>query len=458
MSRIVAISRLNTAFVRAAGSVCQLVLSLVLAHAYGAGELGRFLVFVALVNVMIAIGGGLPNLLIRYGSRDEHERSRDHVGWLWRHSLTLATACLLLAAAAGVLGAEYLRDLALAAAGLLVQRAASSVLKARRRPALGIFLDAVLYPIVVLAFVALSDAAAWDHVTQHLRFAYVGAVWFSALLGLALGWRDPNSPRTSWQAPLRTPRALFGEIIRVTLGAAWGAVAAQVPLAVAPLLLTDDETGSLGLALRVAGFAGTLIVSLNASFGPAFAGAASGAELLELRRQSQRASLLLYVPFLVAFFAIPRAWLELVDPALTSVKLLVAVLSVGYLVNAATGLCINMLVMRGRARTYSRVNAYAAWLTVVAVVGGGVLGGVWGLAAGLSLSIALANLYFFRASSEVIRAELAAGSERNGPSFPGEQGGGTARSDSGAGSRRPSTCAMSVPARGTRQLPAADSL
>lgn len=412
--KIAALARLQTVVVRLGGSVLQLLLSLALAHTYGAAELGRFLVFVAVTSIVGAIGGGLPTVLMRYASVARGDGRDHHVGWLWRHSLTLAATCLVGSAAGALLGSAFLRDLGVAVAAMLVQRASSAALKARRRANLGILLDAVLYPFVILVFVLAVRAAGWTDVTGSLRLAYIGALVGAAVIGVALGWRHPGSIRTSWSAPRRTPREVYAEIIRVTSGAAATTLSTNAPMAVAPLFLAVEDVGSLGLALRVAGFATTLLMSLNAYYGPAFARARSAEELRGLRTQARWAGVVLYVPVVAGFLAFPSAWLEAVDPALGSVKMLVAVLSVGYLVNAAMGMSSSLLVMRGHSRTYSRLSARWAGATVVSVVAGGALGGAVGLAAAKSSMMSIASLVFSRAATRMIDSEVGPLPDRRG--------------------------------------------
>jgi O-antigen/teichoic acid export membrane protein len=188
----------------------------------------------------------------------------------------------------------------------------------------------------------------------------------------------------------------------VTLGAASNLIAGNAALAMAPLFLTASEVGSLGVALRVAGFATTLLVSLNAYYGPAFVRADSPGELISLLRQSQALSAALYIPVPLLCLLLPQDWLAAVDPALGSVKTLVAILSVGYFVNAVTGLCSTILIMRGHAREFARVNAVNAVLTVTAVAIGGDLAGDVGIATGLSAAMALANMWTYYVALKTI--------------------------------------------------------
>jgi hypothetical protein len=238
----------------------------------------------------------------------------------------------------------------------------------------------------------------------HLSLAYTAALWVATVIAVTLTWGSPHSLRSSWSAPWRTARSLYAEIIAVTVGSAAQVVSANAPLTLAPLFLTDAQVGALGLALRVAGFAGTIIISLAAWFGPAFARADSPRELFHLRRQSQYACLALYLPVPIAFLLLPAAVLERISPDLGSVKVLVLILSVGYLVNAATGLAPTLMVMRGWSRSFSAIRVAAAALTVGLLLVGGGLGGAIGLAVASSVAMVGENVWMFVASGRRLQS------------------------------------------------------
>src|SRR3954452_4942975 len=80
---------LQTGLVRLVGSFLQLGLSLLLVHLSGAALLGRFLFFVAIANLFTALGGGMPNLMLRYASAGAAGVNSE-VGWLWRYTIELS--------------------------------------------------------------------------------------------------------------------------------------------------------------------------------------------------------------------------------------------------------------------------------------------------------------------------------------------------------------------------------
>ncbi|MGY1745252.1 lipopolysaccharide biosynthesis protein [Blastococcus sp. SYSU D00695] len=389
---------MQVALVRLVGSVLQLVLSIVLAHLAGTAVLGRFLVFVAIVNLCAAIGAGVPNLMLRHASGGG-AGSPPQVGWLWRHGFELALVCLLAAVAFGSGGDLLLRDVAVAVAGLLAQRISSAVLKAGGRPDLGVLLDTASHPFVVLVTALVLHAATGLVTLEALRLSYIAAIWGATVLAVVGTARGRNSIGTAWSAPWRTPWSMYAEILAVSLGAVANVVTSNAPLALAPLFLSAEETGQLGLALRVAGFATTILVSLSAYFGPAFARARTAGELRELRRRSQFACVAFYAPVLLGVLLFPASWLEHVSADLGPVKGLVVLLSLGFSVNAATGLAPTLLLMRGWSTAFSLTSTVTAALTVVALVVGGSLAGSAGMAVGSSGVMAVTSAWIFLVSS-----------------------------------------------------------
>jgi O-antigen/teichoic acid export membrane protein len=393
---------LQSVFVRLIGSVLQVVLSVLVARWGGAAVLGQFLVFVAIANVAGSVGAGLPNLVLRHASTAS--TGDTHTGWLWRHTLNLAVLCLGVAGIAFALGGRYVGLVAVAVGALLLQRVSSSTVKATGRPGLGVLLDTAVWPFVVTAQVVVWQFGGAELTLVNLALGSIAGLALAAVVAVLVSWRSPASVRSAWQAPRRTPRTFFHELAIVTAGAVAIFIAANAPLALAPLFLSDSEAGRLGLALRIAGFATTILVALAAYFSPLYARATTGAQLQALRRQSQMACLALYVPVLLAAVLLPTDWLrQLLGDEFTGVKQLVVILAAGYLLNAATGLTPQLLLMRGRSRDYSLVGAAGAVLTVVGVVLGAWFGGETGLCAGLSIAMVAVNVWGFVVSTRAIR-------------------------------------------------------
>lgn len=394
-------SSVKAVALRLVGSVLQVVLTVLLARWGGAAVLGQFLVFVAVTNMAVSVGSGLPNLVLRAASTSADGDPR--TGRLWRDTLVLAALGGAVAAAAAALGSGYVALTALGVVGLLLQRVSASPVKAAGRPGLGVLLDTTVWPMLVT-----GQAVAWQLADRQLTFGslawgYLAGLLLAALIGIASSWRLPSSIRSARRSDSWAPPGHYAEVAVVTLGTLSRAVSVNAPLALAPFFLSESATGRLGLALRLAGFATTILVTLASYFSPLFARARTRTELAAHRRHAQVAGLALYLPVLIAAVALPVEWLRLLGGDFVEVKLLVVVLAVGYLLSAGAGLSSQLLLMRGRSREYSRIGTLTAVLTVAGVLVGAALGGEVGLCVGVSAATAFATIQSYVVAGRVLK-------------------------------------------------------
>lgn len=400
----------QTGLVRLIGSVLQLALGVLIPAWLGTAVLGQFYVFVAIANLAMILSSGLPNLMLRYASPSVdvspsgHPHYRDQTGWLWRISILQVLVSLVVAAVAFVLGAGYVAAVAAAVGGLTLQRVSSATVKAGGRPNTGVLMDSAAYPATLLVILVVARTSGWQLSADALIVGFLAAVWLCAFGAIVVDWRSLASARGAVTAPRTVPGPVVAELAALTLSGGANVISTNAPLAVAPLFLTHGEIGVLGLALRVAGFATTVLVGLVAYFGPAFANASAPAELRELRRKSQFACTILYVPIVFGALLVPESWLQALGHGFAAAKPVMVILALGYLVNAMTGLAPTMLVMRGRTRIFLATNIVNAVLTVSAVALGAVLGGITGIAIGLSVVMTIVNVWTFRASTAAIAA------------------------------------------------------
>lgn len=395
-------SSLTAVGVRLVGSVLQVLVTILVARWGSAAVLGQFVAFVAITNIVMSVGGGLPNLLLRTASIDAQGDRR--AGWLWRDTLGVTALGGIVAGIAAILDGDFVALLAVGTVALLLQRVAASPVKAASRAGLGVVLDTAVWPGLVTVQVVLWQSLGWQLSLEVLAWGCIAGLLLSALIGILASWRLPSSMRAVWRNPSWPTRAHYAEVAVVTVGTAARAVSANAPLALAPLFLSDSGTGRLGLALRLAGFATTILVALAAHFSPLFARARSRSELRAHRLHAQIAGSALYLPVLVAALAVPLDWLRFLGPDFVDAKSLVAVLAIGYVVTAATGLNSQLLIMRGRMRDYTRQGLYAAAITVLGVVVGAALGGELGLCVGLSASLLITAIWTHLVAARAVRA------------------------------------------------------
>lgn len=173
-----------------------------------------------------------------------------------------------------------------------------------------------------------------------------------------------------------------------------GVALVDVPPLVASATLGVASAGALGAAQRVLSLPTLVIVGLSATFSPHFSRAWHNRDGRELRRQfraSQVAIAAPLIPLLLVVIAAPRlALLPFGGAVGGTASDVVRVLAAGQLVNAATGLAPDLLLMSAHARSEVRWTALAVTATlmtcaVTALVGGGLIS--YSLAIGLGMGL-----------------------------------------------------------------------
>jgi O-antigen/teichoic acid export membrane protein len=158
--------------------------------------------------------------------------------------------------------------------------------------------------------------------------------------------------------------------------------------------------------------ADTVNIALMAVFAPRFARhfarmdrQALGRDLLE----SQAYGLLAYMPFVIAYYSFPAAVLSIVGPAFTQAAGILKIMTLGQMVNAATGPSTILLQMTKEESWLLRINVPSLALLALLMVGLGWRFGLAGAAWGYSLSVAVRNLAVYARARHTLRAPAGGG-------------------------------------------------
>jgi len=181
----------------------------------------------------------------------------------------------------------------------------------------------------------------------------------------------------------------------------------QLPFVIMPLYVDTAEIGVFAVAHKLINVVTTLLLLLAAVFGPAFARAAAQRDqpaLLGLLRRTQLISTAVFLPAALALLVLAGPIASLFGNDFGDLRLFLAILAAGHLVNAATGLAGVLLNMAGAA---SRELS-----TLVAALAAALAGSAWvgpeygapGLAAVFSGSIALKNLASYALATHLLKS------------------------------------------------------
>jgi O-antigen/teichoic acid export membrane protein len=181
----------------------------------------------------------------------------------------------------------------------------------------------------------------------------------------------------------------------------------HLPFIVMPLYIDTAQIGVFAVAHKLINVITTLLLLLAAVFGPSFARYAAQNDsqaLLGLLRRTQLISTAVFLPVSLLLIALAEPLAGLFGEDFGNLQIYLAILAVGHLVNAATGLSGVLMNMAGAAsrEMYTLITAMIAALAGAAWVGP--VYGATGLAIVFSSSIALKNIASYRLAINLLKA------------------------------------------------------
>ena len=390
--------------IRGAGVAIQIGLQLLLAVVGGAGALGQFQLFQTWSTILgEAAARGLPTMVFRESARRNNEQASHALVWHAAGRICVASAiiCGMVIVLRWAFPATERAVVTTVLPGLsafALLRLWSERNKAVGRTWLAVFAESVLPPAAVCVALGALCWAPGASTPETLSIVYICGIG----IALAVLVERPRSPRHA------TPATEFRrEANAVWIASLTGLVFIHFPFVVLPMVATEQETGAFALAFKLTNIITTLLMLLGAVLGPRFIVAHQGfdgKELASVLRFSQAVSLALYLPLLAGVLVCVRLVPSFFDGDFAITPHLIWILSIGGLVNAATGLPSVLLNLTGHARLECR---YTVWiLSACAVIAAVFLEhlSMTHLALLYSGAIALKNGLSLRAAHRVIDA------------------------------------------------------
>ena len=181
----------------------------------------------------------------------------------------------------------------------------------------------------------------------------------------------------------------------------------QLPFVIMPLYVDTAEIGVFAVAHKLINVVTTLLLLLAAVFGPAFARSAAQRDqraLLCLLRRTQLISIAVFLPAALALLALAEPIAKLFGNDFGDLRLFLAILAAGHLVNAATGLSGVLLNMAGAASKELSTLVIALAAALAGSAWAGPEYGAPGLAVVFSGSIALKNLASYALATHFLKS------------------------------------------------------
>ncbi|MFT5098238.1 MAG: O-antigen/teichoic acid export membrane protein [Planctomycetaceae bacterium] len=400
---------------RGSAILAQFAVQLVVGTMAGAGVLGALQLLTSWTCIAgEVLGLGLPTRTMRQVSISYEQQQREQILqtlresrrkifglWLTLVLLVALPAIFLTRAQDTATWTEYswmLIGAGLAAPLFSLIRLYAESLKATGKALAAVTIESLTSPLVLLT------ACAYCWLTGHPVVTFTLAITFAlslVIMPVVLSHRlkqqieglAPSATGTrNTHAP---PKVERGDLFYL-----WGTGVLSIsfmhlPFIVMPLYLDTAQIGVFAVAHKLINVITTLLLLLAAVFGPSFARYAAQNDsqaLLGLLRRTQLISTAVFLPVALLLIALAEPLAGLFGEDFGNLQIYLAILAIGHLVNAATGLSGVLMNMAGAAskEMYSLITA-----TIAALAGSAWIGpeyGATGLAIVFSSSIALKNI------------------------------------------------------------------
>lgn len=379
---------------RSCGVAAVFFFTLLIGRRLGAAESGYFFSFQAWSAFLsVLVGMGLPIFVLRAVVRADDTGNLSLSSQLLRRSiLAVAGASVMLlipsffarnwivSAFAPPGAPSSLPWLAAAAAGvLMILRLYAEAIKARFKPHRAVLLQFAFVPMVATVIFVLFLLFVDDPRSTVPMFAYLlaGTVGMAAA---ALTWHRTSGPMSPRSAPVSTG-------VRHTRGLPllWAITVFEMGYESLPYIIlarvgSGEDIGQFGAAMRITAVAGMGLTAVASVYAPKFGRAFHRGEpraMARYLRASQVAAFASYAPWLPFLLIFPEAIMSFFGPDFVDGAYLLIILSVGQLVNAATG-TVNVFLQL--ARREALTLAVSAGSMVAMIVGGVVCARLWGVA------------------------------------------------------------------------------
>ncbi|MHB1459439.1 MAG: oligosaccharide flippase family protein [Armatimonadota bacterium] len=349
--------------VRSLGAACSFGLTVLLTRLLGATQAGHYLLSFTLVSIIGVLGTlGVDTTVLRYSASNSALGQWGAVRSLWAKSVYVTLlgsgfGAILLFLTAPLLAqsvftkpeiCDPLRLLALAVIPMATLSLHSELLKGLDQILASQVLQTIATPaltFVIVLFLGTFGArgVAWSHVLSATLAAIVA-------LGFCLSLSSHFPNRMGDFAASRLLQTSFPILASVFLGLAmrWSSV---VTLAVCR---PSADVAIFSAATRTATVTSLVLVAINSVVAPKFAGLYSTgrtAELAATARTSLGIALLCSAPALILFLLYPTFVLAIFGPEFDSGATALVILSLGQVVNVATGPAGYLLMMTGNEKS-----------------------------------------------------------------------------------------------------------
>jgi len=390
------------------GSGCLFVFTVLVSRSFGPSGAGVFFLALTIMMAAVAIGTmGLDTALLRFSAASAAHEQWDRLRALYTTGIRLcllssAVVAVALALSAGWLAsvvfskpllATPLRVIAIGIVPTSVFTVQAQVLKGLKRIREGVFFESAAVALFAIPLFVTLRLAHWG--SGAATTAYVGA---TLLAVVAAAWcvhhfAPPWGSRLRLDRPQR--RLLLKTSFPLLVVSGMSLVMSSTGVALLGVFRDTRTVGIYAAAARTAVLISWVLVSANAVVAPKFAALYAAGDMdafVHVARRTARAATLLVLPPFLCLMVAPSLVLRLFGPDFRSGATALIIMSVGQLVNVATGSVGYILMMTGNERSMRDATIVAGLLNVVLQVIFIPAFGLLGAAVATAISLATLNV------------------------------------------------------------------
>ncbi|EMV2916470.1 oligosaccharide flippase family protein [Vibrio alginolyticus] len=403
---------LKTAITRVLSALFAFLLTLIVSKTSDASTAGQFFFLFNLVSLLAIVSQlGFDVSLVRYNAiafnnKEKLEQSQNYKTALYRSMAFCLLAIGVLLAAFNLFPEQlnqtqspmYAITLCLLCIPFLVLAQTNSrVLQACRKVVSSLFALQLGGSMLMVIFVFALDYIGQQNINNLMTALLLASIGVAVIS--SANWLGSDQYQTSAFVP---NKKMVASAKQVWVGSIFTNVLQWGSLVIAGFFISTAEIGLLAAAQRTSLLIGFVLITINFVVAPMFASLYKERQLLKLQNLSRlacRANVGLAIVPVVICTLFPEFVMQFFGEEFLAAAPLLVVLSLGQLVNVATGSVGFLLLMSGHERTMKYITISSGTVSICLLVTlcqmFGVIGAAWAMAIGMAIQN-LAALYFVK--------------------------------------------------------------
>ncbi|EPI4777354.1 oligosaccharide flippase family protein [Vibrio sp. 665] len=403
---------LKTAITRVLSALFAFLLTLIVSKTSDASTAGQFFFLFNLVSLLAIVSQlGFDVSLVRYNAiafnnKEKLEQSQNYKTALYRSMAFCLLAIGVLLAGFNLFPEQlnqtqspmYAITLCLLCIPFLVLAQTNSrVLQACRKVVSSLFALQLGVSMLMVIFVFALDYIGQQNINNLMTALLLASIGVAVIS--SANWLGSDQYQTSAFVP---NKKMAASAKQVWVGSIFTNVLQWGSLVIAGFFISTAEIGLLAAAQRTSLLIGFVLITINFVVAPMFASLYKERQMRKLQNLSRlacRANVGLAIVPVIICTLFPEFVMQFFGEEFLAAAPLLVVLSLGQLVNVATGSVGFLLLMSGHERTMKYITISSGTVSICLLVTlcqmFGVIGAAWAMAIGMAIQN-LAALYFVK--------------------------------------------------------------